>query len=73
MILKSFDKKIYLKGDKIFDVIQKRYSVLSTKDYKILGDFKKSILDTNLISSPWEYASGQTKLKILESTLREIN
>lgn len=72
MILKSFNKKIYLTGDKIFDIIQKRYSVLSTKDYKILKNFKKRILDTNLIPSPWESASGQTRLNILESTLKDI-
>ena len=72
IILKSFNKKVNLVGDKIFDIMQKRYSVLSTKDYKILRDFKKRILDTNLIPSPWEFASSQTRLNILESTLKDI-
>ncbi len=72
IILKSFNKKICLVGDKIFDITQKRYSVLSIKDYKILRDFKNKILDTNLIPSPWEFASSEKRLNILESTLKDI-
>lgn len=70
-IITSFKIKIFLKEEAKSDILQKRYSMLSLNDYQILKDFKNKISKSNLIPSPWEYFSNQTKLTILKSTIEK--
>lgn len=71
-IIKSTKKDIYLKNNVKSEVIQKRYSLLTLKDFKILKEFKTKTKKSNLIPSPWEHYSSTKKLSILENTLKNI-
>jgi len=71
-ILFSLKIKISLEDKQKSDIIQKRYSLLSVKDYKILKNFKKRVSRSNLIPSPWEYSSSQKKLMLLKSSMKRV-
>ncbi len=71
-ILFSLKMKIFLKDKQKSDITQKRYSLLSVRDYKILKNFKKRIAKSNLIPSPWEHSSSQKKLMILKSSMESV-
>ena len=68
-ILQLFKNNLFIKNNILSDTLQKRFSLLTIKDNKILKNFKKDVKNSNLIPSPWEFYSSQKKLMILKSTL----
>ncbi len=68
-IVQLFKKNLFIKNNVLSDTLQKRFSLLTIKDNKILKNFKKEVKNSNLIPSPWEFYSSQKKLMLLKSTM----
>ena len=68
-IIRLFKKNLHIQNKVLSDKLQKRFSLLTIKDNKILKNFKKEVKNSNLIPSPWEFYSSQKKLMLLKSTM----